>query len=201
MTRIEYIKLFGPYMIEALKGKKLFPSVMMAQTLLERAGKDGVPEGSLLASKYNNHFGTKADAFRESGKVALRTNGFIKGERFTVKQLFRVYESVQQSFDDRIQFLLRNTAYAKGGVFNAVSAADQAELLQCCGYATDRSCASKLIALIKRLGLSDLDSGIFSPQRRKDARMYNLICIVSASLRPHGENCIFLNQKKPTNIS
>ncbi|MEO8475105.1 MAG: glucosaminidase domain-containing protein [Chryseolinea sp.] len=113
MTRIEYIKLFGPYMIEALKGKKLFPSVMMAQTLLERAGKDGVPEGSLLASKYNNHFGTKADAFRESGKVALRTNGFIKGERFTVKQLFRVYESVQQSFDDRIQFLLRNTASRK----------------------------------------------------------------------------------------
>ncbi|MEO8475135.1 MAG: glucosaminidase domain-containing protein, partial [Chryseolinea sp.] len=62
------------------------------------------------------------------------------------------------SFDDRIKFLLKNTRYAKGGVFNAISPAEQAERLQRCGYATDPAYASKLVALINRLGLSALDN-------------------------------------------
>ncbi|MEO5977949.1 MAG: glucosaminidase domain-containing protein [Chryseolinea sp.] len=158
MTRKEYVDLYGPYIVEALKGKQLFPSVMMAQALLESASKDGVPGGSLLASKYNNHFGIKADTSWKGAKVALNTNEYIKGERLTIKLLFRVYKTAQHSFDDRIKFLLKNTRYAKGGVFNAISPAEQAERLQRCGYATDPAYASKLVALINRLGLSALDN-------------------------------------------
>ena len=167
MTRKEYIDLYGPYIVEALNGKQLFPSVMMAQALIESASKEGVPGGSLLASKYNNHFGIKADASWKGAKVDLYTREFIDGEEFTVKQVFRVYKSAQQSFDDRIQFLLRNARYRKGGVFNATTAAGQAERLQRCGYATDPAYASKLIALINKLGLSELDKGRVAPVQSK----------------------------------
>lgn len=157
MTRIEYIVRYAPYVIEQLKGTKLFPSVMMAQAILESADKNGVPGGSLLAAKYNNHFGIKAGNAWVGEKVALCTKEFVNGAMKSVVDWFRVYKTAFDSFDDRIHFLVSNLRYIKGGVFDAKDAAGQAVALQRAGYATDPDYASKLASLIRRLQLDTLD--------------------------------------------
>jgi len=157
MNRNEYIIKYAPFVMGALKGTKLFPSVMMAQALIESSSKAGVPGASLLASKYNNHFGIKADASWFGDKVDLNTTEFVNGIVKTVKAWFRVYEHAHHSFSDRINFLLENPRYKKGGVFNALDATQQTLALQRSGYATDPNYASKLMSIITRLGLEELD--------------------------------------------
>ncbi|MEJ1241890.1 glucosaminidase domain-containing protein [Chryseolinea sp. T2] len=157
MTRKEYIIKYAPFVISALKGTKLFPSVMMAQALIESSNKAGIPGESLLASKYNNHFGIKADASWVGDKIDLKTTEYVKGVVKTVKAWFRVYEHAHHSFEDRIVFLTANPRYQKGGVFNALDASQQTLALQRSGYATDPAYASKLMSLITRLGLEELD--------------------------------------------
>ena len=157
MTRNEYIIRYAPFVIGALKDTKLFPSVMMAQAIIESSNKAGIPGASLLASKYNNHFGIKADSSWYGDKIDLKTTEYVKGVFKTVKSWFRVYEHAHHSFTDRISFLVENPRYQKGGVFNALDAAQQALALQRSGYATDPAYASRLIALMRRLGLEELD--------------------------------------------
>lgn len=157
MKRIDYILMHAPHVIHALANTRLFPSVMIAQALLESADKDGVPGNSLLAAKFNNHFGIKADASWIGEKVGLYTNEFVAGAMTKVKAWFRVYQHAYQSFDDRIQFLIANQRYKKGGVFRAINAAEQAIALQRSGYATDPGYASKLMRLIRRFNLEKLD--------------------------------------------
>lgn len=157
MTRIEYIVRYGPHVLERLQGTKLFPSVMMAQAILESADGKGVPGASLLASKYNNHFGIKAGSVWAGEKVALHTKEFVNGVKKSIVDWFRVYRSAFESFDDRIHFLLDNIRYIKGGVFDAKDFTAQAVALQRSGYATDPMYASKLTGLIKRLQLDMID--------------------------------------------
>jgi len=157
MTRIEYILQHAPHVIRALTRTRLFPSVMIAQALLESADKDGIPGNSLLAAKFNNHFGIKADASWIGQKVDLYTNEFVAGAMTKVKAWFRVYQHAYQSFDDRIQFLIANQRYKRGGVFRALDAGEQAKALQRSGYATDPAYASKLMKLIHKFNLEKLD--------------------------------------------
>lgn len=157
MTRNEYIVKYAPYVTEVLRRTKLFPSVMMAQALIESASKAGIPGASLLASKYNNHFGIKASKCWTGPKVALNTAEFVNGAMKTVKAWFRVYKDAYQSFADRVQFLLKHPRYHMGGVFKATDAGEQARAIQRSGYATDPNYAAKLIAIITRYRLDGLD--------------------------------------------
>ncbi|MGC3944814.1 MAG: glucosaminidase domain-containing protein [Chryseolinea sp.] len=157
MTRIEYILKHAPHVIRALTRTRLFPSIMIAQALLESADKYGTPGNSLLAAKFNNHFGIKADVSWVGQKVGLSTNEFVAGAMTKVKAWFRVYQHAFQSFDDRIQFLIANPRYKSGGVFKALDAGEQAMALQRSGYATDPGYASKLMKLIYKFNLEKLD--------------------------------------------
>ena len=158
MTRIEYIMKYASLVIEVCKNTAFFPSVMMAQALLESSSKEGTPGASLLASKYNNHFGIKAHKSWKGQKVALSTEEFLNGAMKAVKAWFRVYENAYQSFADRIQFILRNPRYRIGGVFKTANAGEQAQAIQRSGYATDPNYAAKLLAIIRKHNLEDLDN-------------------------------------------
>ncbi|MEJ1242228.1 glucosaminidase domain-containing protein [Chryseolinea sp. T2] len=160
MTRIEYIMKYASLVIEVCKNTAFFPSVMMAQALLESSSKEGIPGASLLASKYNNHFGIKARINWKGRKVALSTEEFMNGAMIAVKAWFRVYENAYQSFADRLQVILRNPRYRNGGVFKASSANEQAQAIQRSGYATDPNYAAKLIAIIRKHKLEDLDKDV-----------------------------------------
>lgn len=157
MTREEYVQKFKDVVLNAVKGTGLFPSLMMAQAILESSDKNGVPGNSTLSRLYNNHFGIKADKSWLGPKVNLKTREVFDGNEVMIGDFFRVYEDVTQSFRDRITFLQKNSRYTKAGVFAAKTPEEQAEALQIAGYATDPKYASILKALIQKMDLHRLD--------------------------------------------
>lgn len=157
MTRQEYIEQFKNVVLEVTKGTGLFPSLMMAQAILESSDLKGVPGNSTLARVYHNHFGIKADKNWTGKKVSLITLEVFDGKSVTMGDYFRVYDEPAHSFKDRIEFLKRNQRYNKAGVFMAKTPEEQAEALQAAGYATDPNYAKILQSLIKKLNLYELD--------------------------------------------
>jgi flagellum-specific peptidoglycan hydrolase FlgJ len=157
MTRKEYIQKFAKTVISSVKGTGLFPSVMMAQAILESSNKYGNAGGSTLAKDYNNHFGIKADRSWKGKKVNIQTREVFKGHEVMIGDYFRVYDNPERSFSDRNEFLVKNSNYARAGVFLALTPEAQAEALQRAGYATDPKYANMIKALISMYNLKELD--------------------------------------------
>jgi flagellum-specific peptidoglycan hydrolase FlgJ len=160
MTRAEYIQKFEGVVIDATKGTGLFPSLMMAQAILESSDKLGVPGNSTLARVFNNHFGIKAEKGYKGKSVNLKTREVFDHNDTMIKDYFRVYDTPEQSFYDRVKFLQRNHNYKDAGVFTATAPELQAHALKEAGYATDPDYAVILAAMIKTLNLKRLDSPI-----------------------------------------
>ncbi len=152
MSRQEYIDLFKKYVLSATKGTGLFPSVMMAQAILESG--DGNSE---LARKYNNHFGIKSDASWKGDTINMNTGEYFDGNYTMINDGFRVYEDPKDSFFDRVQFLQENPRYTKHGVFTAESPETQVHALQNAGYSTSPNYATTLLNIIGQYNLTSLD--------------------------------------------
>lgn len=157
MTRRDYIEKYTHAAIDSTKGNGLFPSLVMAQAILESSDKYGQPGESHLAKHYNNHFGIKADKGWKGKKVNLKTGEVLENKAVTIMDYFRVYEHALQSFVDRNDFLINNSRYRKAGVFDAPTPEKQADTLQKAGYATDPAYAAKLKNLIQTYNLKELD--------------------------------------------
>lgn len=155
MTRREYINKFTEYVLKAAEGSGLFPSVFMAQSILESSDSKGNPGSSLLASIYNNYFGIKADKSWKGKVVNLKTREVLNGKNLVITDGFRVYDSIQESFNDRVKFLKSNPRYK--AVFEAKTPFEQAIALKKAGYATDPNYATVLQSIIKSNNLFELD--------------------------------------------
>ncbi|MGN7988662.1 glycoside hydrolase family 73 protein [Pedobacter sp. 22226] len=153
ITRKKYIESIKDAVITATSGTTLFPSVMLAQAALE--GGNGA---SVLAKKYNNHFGIKASGSWKGLTVVMPTTEYVKGVAIKVQATFRAYASLLDSFLDRVNFLKVNSRYAKNGVFSAKTPEDQAKALQKAGYATDPNYANLIINIIKTYNLKQYDT-------------------------------------------
>ena len=157
MTRNEYIKKHKHSVLRYTRGTGLFPSVTMAQAILESSNSKGEPGESKLAKYFNNHFGVKAGGRYVGKKVNLNTTEFKNGEDGYVNDFFRIYSDSDTSFRDHTFVLKGNKAFQKAGVFTAPTPELQAYALQKGGYATDPNYAQKLIALMNELNLKSLD--------------------------------------------
>lgn len=157
MNRSEFIETYTPIVKSVIGNTKLFPSLFIAQALLESSDSKGVPGNSGLTRNHNNFFGIKADKSWKGKKAILKTREVINGKDVMVDAPFRKYDTPEQSFADRVQFLLKNKRYAKAGVFDAVSPYDQAVALQRAGYATDPNYAKILKGIIDKYSLYTLD--------------------------------------------
>jgi flagellum-specific peptidoglycan hydrolase FlgJ len=153
-----YIQQFSQDMIDACAGTGLFPSVMMAQGILESGnGK------SKLASVYNNHFGiqcqcTACPCFIYGERVNLLSSEEVNGVTIPQMEWFRTYATPYDGFSDRVNFLKKNSRYTKYGVFKASTPQEQADALQAAGYATESDYASQLKRIISDYNLESLDS-------------------------------------------
>lgn len=152
MNRSEYIDRYKDIVISSTKGTGLFPSVMMAQAILESGNGN-----TSLASQYNNHFGVKAGYSWKGYKVNMQTREVVGGQSQVMGDYFRVYANASDSFTDRNHLLASNDNYIQAGVFSASTAEQQAIALQRAGYATDPNYASVLISLINQHNLKALD--------------------------------------------
>src|SRR5438309_1420405 len=121
----DFIKRNASDVIRSVKGTGIFPSLKMAQMIIESSGKDekgkfGMGKG-LAVRKANNYFGIKADKSWKGRKIALSTPKDGKPV-----SLFRVYSAALDSMKDHTDFLLRNSRYKSYGVFSAKTPEAQA---------------------------------------------------------------------------
>lgn len=148
----DFIRRWTSAVVNSVKGMNLFPSVVMAQMIIESGwGK------SQLASIYNNFFGIKSTKNWKGPVVNLNTREVIDGQNLVIQDGFRVYVNPADSIRDRNRFLVQNSRYKKAGVFDAKSPEEQAIALQSAGYATDPEYASTIIRIIKSYNLKALD--------------------------------------------
>lgn len=154
----DYIAKYSQDMVDGCYGTGLFPSVMMAQGILESANGQ-----SQLASLYNNHFGIKCQGtlsicWITGSYVAMPTTEEVNGATEHITANFRTYPTAFDGFVDRNNFLKSNSRYTNAGVFSASTPQDQTQALLDAGYATESDYASSLNNLIDEYNLESLDS-------------------------------------------
>src|SRR5687767_996476 len=74
LTRSEFVQKFAPTVMKIAKGTGLFPSVFMAQAVLESGNGN-----STLSAKYNNFFGVKADKSWKGDVIEMPTKEYLDG--------------------------------------------------------------------------------------------------------------------------
>ncbi|WP_198171382.1 glycoside hydrolase family 73 protein [Mucilaginibacter aquatilis] len=151
-TIIEFIKKINHEVKKSCANTRLFPSVMIAQAILEsNAGK------SKLAMLHNNYFGIKSTKMWAGNSVHYLTTEYQNGIAIKIKQPFRSYPSMKDGFADRVKFLQVNKRYTVHGVFTSISPEEQVLAFLKAGYATDPNYAIKLVALIRKYDLKQFD--------------------------------------------
>ncbi len=166
-SRIDFIKRFGSLVIQACAGTSIFPSVKMAQMILESSDSKGNEGKGITVINANNYFGIKAQKGYTGVKMAFNTPKDGQPVNY-----FRVYQNATDSIKDHNNFLITNKRYTNGGVFTAKTPELQALALQKSGYAegTDGKgggYADKLIAIINNYNLKELDKAqsILTPNK------------------------------------
>jgi flagellum-specific peptidoglycan hydrolase FlgJ len=153
-----FILLIAPQAIQACKGTRLFPSLMIAQACLEsNYGK------SKLATLHHNYFGIKGSGAWKGATVTYKTNEYVNKNLITIKQAFRSYPTLLAGFADRVHFLQVNKRYFVNGVFNSHTPEEQARCFLKAGYATDPSYPQKLINIINKFNLKQYDPPCKTP--------------------------------------
>jgi flagellum-specific peptidoglycan hydrolase FlgJ len=128
-------------------GNKIFPSVTLAQAILESAWGE-----SDLSRNANNFFGIKADASWHGATITLPTPNDS-----TPTSVFRKYANAADSFYDHVQFFYQNTRYKTAGVLDATTPEQQISDIALAGYAEDPDYANKLIGLVSSYNLKRYD--------------------------------------------
>ena len=159
-----FIKKHKNEVIQATLGTGLFPSVKMAQMILESGWGKGY-----AVEKANNYFGIKADSSWKGDKVALPTPKDANKVSY-----FRKYSSVQDSIKDHSDFLKKQGRYAKAGLFNARNYSEQIDSLVKGGYAESKDYANTLNSIIDKYKLKDLDK----EARLRSGQKGNTIAII-----------------------
>lgn len=141
----DFISLLGGYSEEAYQ-HGIFPSVMMAQAILE-SGSDG---SSQLAKESKNLFGIKGQYKGQAQEWStLEDEG---GQQYyEIQDDFRHYDSYHDSIMDYLAKLGTEERYQN--VPLAKTPYEQAYLIREAGYATDDAYATKLIDIMDNYNL------------------------------------------------
>ena len=160
-----FINDISPSAVNLASAYDLFPSVMVAQAILEsHSGQSG------LARDYHNLFGIKG-AYK-GGSVSLKTwEDDGSGLAYTIYDTFRVYSTWYESLEDYAN-VLQQAHFSgvrrsiAGNVYNATSALVGV-------YATDTAYAEKLRYIIQTYGLESLDGGGTTLTGNEDGTVWN----------------------------
>ncbi len=128
-------------------------SVTIAQAILESYWGT-----STLARQANNYFGIKAkERPGTAGVIWLNVWEHIGGQDITVREPFRAYNNMAESFIDHGRFFLTNSIYATALRY-VNDPREFARQIHRAGYATDPRYSDKLIALMDKYNLYRFDS-------------------------------------------
>ncbi|MEW9700718.1 glycoside hydrolase family 73 protein [Paenibacillus sp. SI8] len=155
MTRQEFIQLLAPIAVKLrLEGSPIYPSVRIAQAMLETGAK---------VNAWNNLVGYKVGSgqltpYWHGEHVSTTTWEVINGTRYDdVAGDFRAYRTIEDGFRDQ-DLLFQFSRYAR--VRQAASAEEQTNALQSSGYATDPDYSIKLNQLIQTSRLKQYDEEV-----------------------------------------
>tara|TARA_R110002096_G_scaffold425345_2_gene633911 strand:- start:62 stop:1063 length:1002 start_codon:yes stop_codon:yes gene_type:complete len=127
--------------------------VLVAIAALETGWGSHVPKDAQGSS--NNYFGIKADNRWEGKHVGSQTLEFMGGAFNEIKQSFRAYDSLKESFEDYAEFLLGNERYSYALEF-AGDARKFLSEIQNAGYATDPDYANKILNVLENKAFMQL---------------------------------------------
>jgi len=142
---VDYVDVYNVLAIKQMAKYKIPASITLAQGLLGSGG--GLSE---LARSSNNHFGIKCHADWTGDRIYRRDD--------TPNDCFRVYPTVEDSYEDHSLFLTKYPRYAKLFTYDIKDYESWARCLQECGYATDKGYANKLITYIEDYDLYKYDN-------------------------------------------
>lgn len=140
-----YIEQYTSVAVEQMNLYGIPASITLAQGMLE----SGYGE-SALAKSSNNHFGIKCHADWTGEKTYANDD--------KPNECFRVYNTVNESYEDHSKFLVNNKRYASLFLLDPKDYKGWAEGLKAAGYATSPTYATLLISLIEESLLQQLDS-------------------------------------------
>ena len=173
--RIDFIKKYRDDVVNSTLGTGIFPSVKMAQMIIESADRFGKSGKGITFVKANNAIGIKANKGWTGEKMAFNTPKDGQPVNY-----FRVYPSVKDSIVDHTNFLKVNPRYTKAGVFDAKSPAEQLLALQKSGYAESQTYAQELAKIIKNYALEELDKVQVVKKKRNRRKTIIVVSVLSA---------------------
>ncbi len=145
-----FIQQLWPYAQRAAEELGVNPRALVAQAALETGWGQSMIKTQDGRNSLN-FFGIKAGQSWQGERVTTTTHEFEAGQRKALKDDFRVYDTVEQSFSDYVAFLKGNSRYQdalQAGAGHDVAA--YVEGLQKSGYATDPQYASKILNIADR---------------------------------------------------
>lgn len=156
-SQTDFVNTIMPLAKKAARLLGIPPSAIISQAALETGWGQRVIQNTQGLSSHNL-FGIKADSSWKGEKVAIRTLEVVDGSTEAVFEPFRVYQTLQQGFDDYVTFLQSNARYT-----NALQQSDAEgfinEIHQA-GYATDPNYSNKIIQILKGDSLRQAIGGL-----------------------------------------
>lgn len=159
---ILYIKKYSMVAKTEMTVSGIPASIKMAQALIESEyGK------SELAINSNNHFGIKCGS-KWNGKTYYKKDDDTNENGEIVESCFRAFDTVDEAFKAHTDFLTDPKKERRYGFLFALPTDDYkawAQGLKDAGYATDPNYPNKLIRVIEKYQLFNLDHGVVIKKR------------------------------------
>lgn len=159
--RQDFINMVKPYIMRVVKDKGLFPSIAIAQAALET----GYGSSTLGYPPVYNLFGIKApDGAPESEYIAVWTTEYDSNQNpYDIIDKFKKFKNYEDAFQYYANLFTRNAWLTKfyKPVVDAKTPEEAAEALTG-RYATDPNYGSKLLQIIEKYQLKELDKLIYT---------------------------------------
>ncbi|MFT7560566.1 MAG: flagellar protein FlgJ [Flavobacteriales bacterium] len=145
----EFVRSYIPYAKETANRLGVDAETLIAQAALETGWGEYVIQDNMGRSS-NNYFNIKSNNEWHGDKVVTKTREFLNNAFVNVKDSFRSYDSIGDSFKDFGEFILGSDRYKDA----AESSKDGMEFIQkihAAGYATDPNYVDKIQSVYQRV--------------------------------------------------
>lgn len=149
----QYLAMYSEIAKNEMRLYGIPASITLAQGILESNSGRG-----RLSVEANNHFGIKCHDW---------TGARVYHDDDRAHECFRKYKDAKYSYRDHSLFLSTRKRYAKLFELDKDDYKHWAKELKAAGYATDRKYPEKLISLIERYKLYDLDDEVLNPKKHQ----------------------------------
>lgn len=150
-VNIDYISTHRHLALQEAALSGIPASVIMAQAIVETGGGQ-----SILARRANNHFGIKCKSTWE-GATYFYPDDDRDAQGKMIDSCFRIYDSVEESYRDHSRFLMERERYSRLFSIPTSDYEGWCQGIRECGYATDIKYSHKLIDVIERYNLDNLN--------------------------------------------